>query len=73
MYQGWLEEPLVAPEPPFTGAAVPEPALVVVWLEPVAVVCEVPFEHNPKNQDWIPAKPFGSVGQAASQTPVVPV
>jgi hypothetical protein len=58
----------VAPEPPFTGAAVP-----VVGLEPVAVVCEVPFEHNPKNQDWIPVKPFGSVGQAVSQTPVVPV
>jgi hypothetical protein len=51
MYQGWLEEPLVAPEPAFIGAAVPESVLVVVGLEPVAVVCEVPFEHIPKNQD----------------------
>jgi hypothetical protein len=73
LYHDLFEEPLLTPEPPSAGAAVPELALVVVGLEPEAVVCvgEVDFEHNPRNQDWIPLKPFGSLGQAESQTPVV--
>jgi hypothetical protein len=75
MYQGFFEEPLVTPEPPPAGAAVPALVPAVVGLEPVAVVAvfEVPFEHNPRNQDWIPDKPFGSFGQAAGQTPVAEV
>lgn len=75
MYHVLFEEPLLTLEPPPAGAAVPELALVVVGLEPevVVCVCEVDFEHNPRNQDWIPLKPFGSLGQAPSQTPVVPV
>ena len=73
MYQGWFEEPLAAPpEPPSAGAAVPALVLVVVGLEPVAVF-EVPFEHNPRNQDWISLKPFGSLGQAPGQTVVAVV
>jgi hypothetical protein len=66
-----FEEPLLTPEPPFAGASLPALVLVVVGLEPVTVVCEVPFEHTPKNHDWIPLKPFGSSEQAESQTPVV--
>lgn len=73
MYQVWFEEPLLPPEPPFAGTAVPDSAPVAVGLEPVAEVCEVPFEHTPRNHDRIPDNPFGSVAQAGSQTPLVVV
>lgn len=72
-YQGSFEEPLLAPDPPPTGTAVAESVVDVVGVEAAAVVCEAPFEHRPRNHDRIPARPFGSWGQAASHTPVVVV